>query len=34
MVDTLILKIRRRETPFYSTLYDFSKRVRSLIRLR
>ena len=28
MVETLILKIRRRDTAFYSTLYDFAKRVR------
>ena len=28
MVDALILKIRRRETPFYSTLYDLAKRAR------
>lgn len=28
MVEALILKIRRRETPFYSTLYDLAKRVR------
>jgi acetyltransferase-like isoleucine patch superfamily enzyme len=28
MVDALILKIRRRESPFYCTLYDLAKRVR------
>ncbi|MBW4056402.1 MAG: acyltransferase [Proteobacteria bacterium] len=28
MVDAFILKIRRRETPFYSTLYDLAKRAR------
>lgn len=28
MVDSFILKIRRRETPFYDSLYTLSKRVR------
>lgn len=28
MVEALILKIRRRETPFYSSLYDLAKRAR------
>lgn len=28
MVEALILKIRRRETPFYSSLYDLVKRIR------
>lgn len=30
MVDAFILKIRRRETPFYETLYNLAKRVRKI----